>query len=542
MKLWFEASEVAQHVLSTSKGPIDRLRAIVIHAESHAHTPDRWTDARREALEAEHTSESLDHASRRSIVARLARAYGAMGNWPEMDRLLCLQTALAGSDTTPLRELAARHNTETVEGCIAYVQHLNRVVAMGDVIGVRRQPSWLVELGCTEAIRLSRPMDGLANLRKALALDPSCVDTTLALAETLAALGAHDDAVSELRSSIGSIDPATMTSDKVVQLMTVMHRETSAIGGTAQANAAEAVSAFLGYGSPERLHALHSQSFPLSVPLPNSLDRNVLQHVVLPPNDHAVLWRIASTLDEIAPKLLRVDTTELGQPPAQRLSARANHPLRWMADRIARAFGPLSFDLCVDMPGLLVPRVLPGSPAILLLPSGFDNLSETEQAVGLARLLSSLALGIAWMDEINNEDLDGWIFGALAVGRPGWDGGALDPSKEGSASTWKPMIQKAISRKGRSRLDELAQEASPNVDLGAWRVAAHLATWRCAYVLAGDWTAATRYAWCSSPELAAVPSDGVASTLLSHPVLRELVFWGFSPETTPLLRAVGHAV
>ncbi len=39
-------------------------------------------------------------------------------------------------------------------------------------------------------------------------------------------------------------------------------------------------------------------------------------------------------------------------------------------------------------------------------------------------------LDVPWVDEVSNEDLTGWVFGALFVGRSGWDGGGLHPSKE----------------------------------------------------------------------------------------------------------------
>jgi len=133
------------------------------------------------------------------------------------------------------------------------------------------------------------------------------------------------------------------------------------------------------------------------------------------------------------------------------------------------------------------------------------------------------------------------VFGALSVGRPGWDGGGLHPSKDGPASTWRPIIQKAISRKGRNKLDEIAEEARLDMDPVAWRHAMHLATWRCAYAVTADWTATLHHAWRSSRDLSGIPSDRVAATLFGHSVLRDLALWGLSAETTPLLRAAGHA-
>lgn len=540
LRLWFESAEVAQSVLGISNDRAEHIHALVILAESHAHVQAKWGDARREAVDAELAAEALPHDERRQVVARLATVYENLQDRAEQERLICMNVALAGDDPAALRQLASRFDLNAVDGCIGYIQSLNRVLAMVEVLSVPKQPAWLVEVGRIEATRLSRPREGVAKLREAITLNPARVDSTLALADTLASMGAHEEAASELRSLLNNLDPATLTSDKVVTIVAIAKRELESSNRRAQALVAEEIMGFLGYGTPERLQTIRSRILPESLPQGSAFDRSTLERVLVPPVGQGVMFRIATALEESAHKLLRIEPSGVGATSSMRLTARSSHPRRQLADRIARAFGPLSFDLYVDVPALTTPRVLPGSPAAILLPPGFENLPPNEQIAGLARMLGAIALGVPWVDEIGNEDLVGWIFGALHAGRPGWDGGGLHPSREALASSWKGLIHKAVSRKTRRTLDEIAEEARLDMEPVAWRHAVHIATWRCAFVISGDWTSTFNYAWRSERELSRVAPQQVAATMFSHSVLRDLCLWGLSPETSPALRAAGH--
>jgi len=297
---------------------------------------------------------------------------------------------------------------------------------------------------------------------------------------------------------------------------------------------------YLGYGAPERIKTFRGRVLPEHLPTAYAFDRGTLERSIVPSVGQGALLHIAAALEEIAHKLLRVEPNNLGASSQLRLNARSSHPRRVIADQYARAFGQVSFDLYVDVPSLTSPRVLPGSPPSILLPLGFDKLPRNEQGAGLARLVAYVAFGVPWLDELSNDDLEGWIFGSLHVGRPGWDAGALSPSRDAMASTWKPAIAKAISRKHRKILDELAEEARLDMDPIAWRHAMRLAAWRCAYVVSGDWTATLDHAWRLDGEVARTPRDKIAAAIFSNSVLRDIVLYGLSAETSALLRAAGH--
>jgi hypothetical protein len=89
-----------------------------------------------------------------------------------------------------------------------------------------------------------------------------------------------------------------------------------------------------------------------------------------------------------------------------------------LADRVARAFGDLRFDLYADASATETPRLLPGEPPALVVPRGFGELSEVEQVAGLAPLLAYVAFDIPWIEELSGDDTDRVLYG---------DGGLTSP-------------------------------------------------------------------------------------------------------------------
>jgi hypothetical protein len=410
---------------------------------------------------------------------------------------------------------------------------------MAEVFGVPRQPVWLVEIGRLEATRLSRPRDGVAKLREAIQLDPRRLDSTLALADTLAAVGGHEEAAIELRNMLLTSEPSTLDAARVATMASMLVRELEAVGRQSPALVAEELMAFLGYGATDRIQLFRSRSLPELVPVAGALDRPVLERAVIPAAGQNVFLRIAAALDEISHKLFQTDLAVVGASSHNRLASRSAHPLRLTAERAARVFGPLQFDLYMDVPGLAGPRVLPGAPAAVLIPPNFDRLPGPEQVAGFARLLAYVAMAVPWLDEVAQDDLDGILFGSLHVARPGWDGGGLSHARDAMASMWKPRIARAIGRKTKRLLEELADEARLDLDPSLWRQALRLASWRCAYLATGDWLASFNHAWRTDPQLGHTPRDQLSQAAFAHPILRELIAYGLSSEPAALLRAVG---
>ena len=536
VQLWPDAADAARAALAISQDPMERMRALLSLAEAHAHQPDCVEDARREALEAEAATDSLPGPERLPIIERLERVYELIGLATDRERLTCMAVALAGDNPAPLGRLARLFHPEQVDSAIAYVQALHRVLAMADALGLAHRPAWLIEIGRLEAGVLARPKEGLSRLRHAIALDPTRLESTIALADALSALGAHEEALSELREALSRQPVSHLQPGALVAVILAIGRSLQATARTVQSRATEEILACFGYGAEDRIAALRARRFSDQVLPHGCLARTVLERSVSPMVGRGVALRVALVLEDLIPKLLPPDPTASRVPPGARIAARSPHPLRALADRLAQPFGELSFDLLVDVPALPIPRVAAGTPPLVMLPVGFDRLPGAEQAAGIARLLTFVALGVPWIDQVSAGDLDGLILGALSVGRPGWDAGGLPADREQAASQWRPRIAKATSRKHRRALDDLAEEASLDLDVEAWRAAVRAAAWRSAWLVSGDWIATFNHVWRTDPDLGRTWGNQVIPASLSHPVLRDLLLWTLSPEASAVAR------
>ena len=187
-----------------------------------------------------------------------------------------------------------------------------------------------------------------------------------------------------------------------------------------------------------------AQTMPMSAPTPASLAHDTLLASLMGDAAKTPLLDVAALLWKTIAKLVRQDPETLGVSSRDRLTSRASHPARALADRVARAFGDLRFDLYVDATATAIPRLLPGDPPALILPGGFGDLSEVDQAAALARLLTYVALDIPWVEEAAGDDVDGILFGALRVGSELWGQGELSPNGEVAASAWRARIATVV--------------------------------------------------------------------------------------------------
>ena len=293
-------------------------------------------------------------------------------------------------------------------------------------------------------------------------------------------------------------------------------REAQAGGKSAQAVAGEELVAYLGLGSRERAAALRARRLGSRAPLAGSLGRAVLVTNVLPPEARRPWLDVGAALFEIAPKLLRVDTSALASKD-RILPPRSSHPQRVLCNRVALALGTPPFNLLVDVGQLSAPRLLPGEPPVLALPRGFGDLSENEQVIGIGRLLVALALQLPWFEEMTGDDLKGMLDGALRAGKDNWGNRALSASREANAEISRPRVAKAASRKLRRTLEEIAERTPPAPSPEAWQRACRIGCFRAAYVLTGDLMSTLDHVFRIDRTLTARPRAELARTMFEHP-------------------------
>ena len=243
----------------------------------------------------------------------------------------------------------------------------------------------------------------------------------------------------------------------------------------------------------------------------------------------------------MTPKLLRVDPFVFGLAPRDRLAARAPHPLRMLADGLARSFGDLKSDLYADASSVSAPRLLPGETSAIVLPRGYGDLSENEQAVGFIRLFVYLALDVPWLDELGGDDMDGLLLGALRVGNEAWGEGKLSAAHDAAAELWRPRIAKAASRKLKRTLEELAVRMAPPLDTAGFRHAVRVASLRAAFAATGDIVATLHHLQRIERAVTQAPRPERLAKLLEHTIAQDLILYALSEAPAPLRRQMGTA-
>ena len=532
--LQVEAVEAATSVLSISRDPAERLRASMTLAEVHVRTPAFRDTARREATEAEKLAEQLGAAGG-DIVARLGAVYRALGDEVSAERVLIQAVVLSGENTSALDSLCTLFGSGREAG-ESVAKAITLAMALAESSGRPKRPEWLAALGKVEATLLGQPREGLAHLHEALRLAPNRVEIYQTLVDAHG--NAHDEATREITDMLSELGKSSPTSEQVTGILSILSRESRQTQRTGTASVTDELLSFL--SKPAGSIPATAQ-MPMNAPKPSSLAHETVVSTLVGDAAQTPLLDVAAMVWATVAKLVRQDPEPLGVSSRDRLTSRASHPTRALADRVARAFGDLRFDLYIDASGTQAPRLLPGDPPALVLPRGFGDLSEVEQAAGLARLLTYVALDISWLEEVTGDDADGMLYGALRTGSELWGQGELSASAELAASAWRGRITKAASRKVKRALEETAGRIRPQADTTAWRQAMRVAGLRAAYVVTGYLSATLAQAIRTDRDLGQIASDLLAAKLFAHPITRELIVFALSDSALALRRSAGTA-
>ncbi len=553
-----EAAEAATSALGTSRDPTERLRAAVLVAEAHAETPASRELARGEAVQAEKLAEEVPVDARASLLMRVASVYQKLDDVERCEQTL-IRAIVFGTGPTALGRLADLHAATSPDGAVAYSRTLREVLSFAESRKLPKRPEWLCALGRLEATALGNPQAGLARLREAVTLAPARVETYEAILEVHGLLGSPQEAALEITSRLSELTTGAPKPEQLVGLLALVSRASRLAHKSVQAAVADDLAEFVGGAttgstaagtargskpggaSESGVRSAISRPLAPSTPTALCLTPGTIVSSVLSTEPYPLLLEVAAALSEVVPKLLRVDAAALGLSTRERLAARAPHALRGLADRFARAFGDLRFDLFVEAASVASPRLLPGDPAAIVLPRGYAELTEAEQTAGLARLLTYVALEVPWIEELPADDIDGLLFGALQVGRESWGQGQMSPRAEASADAWRPRVQRAAGRKLKRTLEELATRVPAQADTQSWQFAVRMAGFRLAFVLTGNLGAALNHVLWREREANQASRDALLAKLFETPALRDTILFALSDSSVPLRRAAGTA-
>jgi hypothetical protein len=525
-----EAVEAASAALGMSRDSAERLRASVTLAEVHVRTPAFRDTARREAGEAEKLAEQAGSGNG-DLIGRLGGVYRQLGDEASAERVLISALMLGSENSAALDNLVNMYGSGREAG-ERIAAALHKVMSHAEATGRPKRAEWLAALGKVEASMLDQKSEGLGRLREAALLSPGRVATYQSLAEAHG--GDHDEAAREIASFMEAFGRTSPSAPQVTAMVSLLARECRLGQRPSLAAVADELLAFLDQPAGRR-----GGSLPPAAPAPSSLGRETLLASVLHDSVQAPFFDLAALLWEPLGKLVRQDPENLGLTVRDRLGARAAHPVRALADRVARAFGDLRFDVYLNVSSAGAGRTLPGDPSALLLPPGFEDLPEAEQAVTITRLLLLIALDIPWAEDLPASDVDGVIIGGLRAGMDLWGQGELSPAAETSAAAWQKRIAKAAGRRTKRALDESAQRLRPQADTAGWREAVRVLGLRAAFVATGDLATVLGHAIKLEPTLGGLRGPTLAARLFAHVSTREVLTFALSDAGISLRRSAG---
>ncbi|MEJ7735281.1 MAG: hypothetical protein WKG00_39610 [Polyangiaceae bacterium] len=477
-----------------------------------------------------------DPAARAEYDLRLAEACREAGDKPGMVRALCDAVVSAPNDARASKLLANLQRTDTQDGAAAYAKSLQQVLDIASARRVQFDHRWLTTLGLLEATVLRRPMEGLAHLQQAVALPGAPAETRVALGRGLEAVGRNGESVQVLRDVLAAdVEGVHRISDMSVAL-TTLESALAKDGRAEERLAVEEVRAVLGEIKGERVARLRGRRLPAEVPFAMSLAGSEIARLLVP-EARSPMIDVSVALSPIAAKALRFELTNLGITSRDRVGPRDGHPTRALADKLARCLGVEAFELYLSPTWQGAARVYPGDPPAIVGPSSLAELPEPEQCFALARLVTRVALGLTWLDELSVEQVDGLLVAAVRTVEPNFGAGEIGPPREAHVQAFLGPVQKAIGRRQRKLLEEIAPTIPPGYDPRAFTIGVRRSEYRTAYVMSGDLVAAIDYLRRFDREIGRSTEE--PRVLMAHPVTNELVRFALTAEAYAERRRVG---
>lgn len=494
-----------------------------------------------------------DFAARTEYFLRLADVCQSAGDGVAMAQALGDAIVSSPQDLRPWTQLGRAYRTETTEGAAAFARVLEQII---ELARARRRPleaRWLLTLGLIEVNVLKRATDGVAHLQSAAAMG-AVPEMRAALGQGLLAVGRNKEAAIVLRelltneadtmmrlaepSQFSAIRGATIASTGTVLSATLHCLDAAlAVDGRAEERLpVEEVRSALGEIPTERVNQLRTRRLEPEAPYANAYGGSEISRALLPEARSPVIDG-ALALAPIAAKALRFELSSLGIGSRERLNPRDMHPTRVLADRVARALGVPEFEIYLTPSWQGAMRAYPGDPPALVGHISFTDLTEAEQIFGLGRLMLRIAVGMAWLDEIPVDVGDALIVSAMRCVLPQFGVGELGPAREHAAQQIAPSMQRAIGRKQRRLLEELAPSLLANFDFRAVSIGVRRSEYRTGYVLSGNLMAAIDYLRMYDAEIARSIEN--PRLLLQHPVTNELIRYAISPESYAERRRIG---
>ncbi len=487
-----------------------------------------------------------DPIQKSELLLQLADLQTRLGDSGAAERALIEAVAQTPANTTAFARLSAICKQPGGNGHdpLRYARALNTLLGRGTQLG-HVDARWLATLGQIEIDSLNRLRDGIGHLQRAVQMDPTLYETRLELATALSKAGAHDEASRTLASMIiPDSRPLLRIADPGGALL-LLERTLGAEQRADEVLVIGEIRALAGELDEGRHAWLRARRLGALEPHHGQLDRATLVTHVVPPEGRHVLLEVAEAIAGVEAKVLRTDLAELGLSTRDRVTARSGNATRALLDRVARTLNVTDVELVIT-PATSRVRVLAHDEPWVVVPRALVELPEALQTAALARAVARIALGVPWLEELLPSHVQAFLVAGARIVAPSFASEGIDPQTTLVVSQYEAGIAKALSRKQRKLLDELAGRTPLPPDslppAGGFVAALTRAEFRTAYIVTGDLLATLDAMGQEDASLQLVtlrPGPGSLATLLEHPLAGDVCRFALSPEATALRRRVG---
>ena len=194
-------------------------------------------------------------------------------------------------------------------------------------------------------------------------------------------------------------------------------------------------------------------------------------------------------------------------------------------------------------------RVLNHDEPWVVIPRGLVDEPEPLQVVSLARAVARIALGVPFLEEMPPTHVEAYLIAAARVVAPAYGTDDIDVLTSRTVGQYEAGIAKALSRKQRRQLEEIAahlpfqsNDVARVPPAEVFVLALTRAEVRAAFVVSGDLLATVDEIRRHDPMLQQAterPGPGSFSAILEHPLAGDVCRFALSPEATALRRRIG---
>jgi tetratricopeptide (TPR) repeat protein len=436
------------------------------------------------------------------------------------------------SDGRAFSLLRHRYRTDTREGARAFVQAIEGVLTRARERQAAIDPRWLSAIGLVEAATLLERDASLAHLRAAVATPGAHPDCHVALGRGLELHNRNAEAVSVLREVLGREGDALTRVSELSHALAALEAALAKEGRAAERQAVEEVRAAVGELSPEREARMRSRRLTPEAPHAQGLAGPELGRVLVP-EARTVLLDVCFAVSPIVAKALRIELATFGLSSRDRVGTRDGGQVRVVAERVARAFSPEAFELYLSAGWTSPPRAIPGDPGAIVLPASFADAPEPEQLFMLGRCFFRLVTGTAFVGDLPPDALDGLLLGAVRAVVPTFAQAELGPGRERAVATFAPPLAKAMGRRQKKLLEEIAPSMTSAFDVRPFVAGLAKSELYAGLVASGDLLAGLEVLR-REHHLGAEPK-----ALLRHPATAELLRFALAGESALERQRVG---